>query len=126
MSTVLKFQKPEPSLVDRGEISRIVNRFGPARGEEVILQVVEHLGRSMHALDRAVRDQAFLSASRLAEKAGKHGAILGLATFCDVLDHLHDACRNGDAIAMSAILRRAQRLGDASLADMWDLPELRL
>lgn len=126
MTIVRQLRPRDAALVDPLAIRALFARLGPQDAEASIISDTTELTDLMRALDRDVQESALSAICMRADRAHRLARDLGFVALTHVLGALADASRGGDMVALAAIWARAKRIGDTSLVDLWELPQLRM
>lgn len=126
MSVVVQLRQRESVSVDSILISALFRKLGPAHAESVITDGIERLCDTLRGIDR---DYSEMDVSELDSRLAKARSLaqqLGLVSLNTVMGALADACRSRDTVAACALWERVKRIGDRSVVDLWELPQLRM
>jgi hypothetical protein len=126
MSVVVQLRQREHVSVDSILISTLFRKLGPAQAETVIINGIEQLCAVLRGLDRDFGAASLTEISTPLAEARSIAQQLGLVSLATVLGALTEACRNRDTVAARALWERVKRIGDRSVVDLWELPQLRM
>ncbi|MCC5993053.1 MAG: hypothetical protein JJT99_11060 [Rhodobacteraceae bacterium] len=126
MGAVVTLQYRESVVVDKRRIARIFRSMGAPCAEGSIITQVQALTSSLHRIDAHLKQDDLSELSEGAGKACKTAHSIGLLSLSTALGNLQQVSLDGDVTAIRAVWQRCCRVGDASLVELWQLPQLRM
>lgn len=126
MGAVVTLHHRESVVVDKRRIARIFRSMGAPCAESSIIIQVQALAGNLHRIDAHLKRDDLTELSVVAGKACKTAQSIGLLSLATVLGNLQQVSLDGDAAAIGAVWQRCCRVGDASLVELWRLPQLRM
>ncbi len=126
MTAITRLQPRERVVVDSQAIGALLQRHGPAGAEQLLADAVCDLTDRLAALDGALRGPAPCAAAASAQDLDALAARIGLTALARALGALAQAGAQGNAAALPALWARVTRVGDISLAQLWETPQLRM
>jgi SLT domain-containing protein len=126
MSVVVQLRQREHVSVDSILISTLFRKLGPAQAETVIVNGIEQLCAVLRGIDRDYGSKDITKIGTPLAEARSIAQQLGLVSLATVMGGLAEACRNRDTVAAHALWERVKRIGDRSVVDLWELPQLRM
>lgn len=126
MGAVVTLHHRESVVVDKRRIARIFRSMGAPCAESSIIIQVQALASRLHRIDAHLKRDDLTELSAVAAKACQTAQSIGLLSLATVLGNLQQVSLNGDATAIRAVWQRCRRVGDASLVELWQVPQLRM
>lgn len=124
MAAVIRLARQEDICLDRGCVRDIIDRVGSRLGEDWIIDMIETLAVQTADLAAAVDRKDFGAITQGAAGAARLANRLGMLSLARVLRDLGAAAACADTPAIGAIWSRLVWVGDRSLAQIWQVPEL--
>ena len=126
MGAVVTLHHRESVVVDKRRIARIFRSMGAPCAESSIIIQVQALASNLHRIDAHLKCDDLTELSAVAGKACQTAQSIGLLSLATVLGNLQQVSLNGDSAAIGAVWQRCRRIGDASLVELWQVPQLRM
>lgn len=124
MGIVAQMSQAERILMDSDWLADLVRRRGAARAEGFVADRVEEISDRLGRIDACHRAGAYEKVAPDAQRVSQLSAELGLTSLARVARDLRVVSTRGDAVAYQAVWERLVRIGDRSLARIWELPGL--
>ncbi len=122
----ISYMMPNDSVwLDRCRMDRLFLEMGKSGAQDVICRAMEAVAKRLTALERCdlIADRAMIS--KLSKSLGAIAEQIGLESLSRVAGDVRAcACEGGDPVALGATLARLVRIGDRSLAKVWELQDL--
>lgn len=109
-------------LLDNDRLSVLTQRLGPERAETYIMDHIEKISDRLARVEASLGKSTFDAVVPDAEAVARFSAEIGLISLGKVSRDLWLAASHNDSTACHAIWERLVRIGDVSLAKVWDLP----
>jgi hypothetical protein len=123
---VVSLRPSERVVVDSALIVALTRRLGARGAEEFVAERVEEISDRLADIDWQIRHRQLVEVPLAAQRVGRLSAEIGLASLARAAQDLAQVTRAGDPAARSAVWERVVRIGDRSLALVWDAPGLSL
>ena len=90
------------------------------------MQTVEEISDCLVEVDTRVRKGQMTGVAPYAQRVSRLSAEIGLTSLARVSRDMGIAAQRRDLVAFRAVWERLVRIGDRSLAQVWEVPELSL
>lgn len=126
MAHVLELNLSERVVVDAAQLERLFRRLGDRGAEAHVMDAVEDISDRLAGIELSYRNGALCDVPEQARRVSRRCAEIGLSSLARVARDLGISAARGDMIAFRAIWERLVRIGDRSLAQVWEMPGLSL
>lgn len=126
MAQVLELQPRERVEIDGRLLDSLCRRLGVRWAESFVIEKVEEISDRLAEIDWQHRQGLAPDIRIGALRIARLSAEVGLVSLAQVARDLAHAAARGDLPAYRAVWERLVRIGDRSLAQVWDEPGLRL
>lgn len=126
MASVIELRQSERILIDAPRLEALFRQMGDRAAEGYVMDVIESISDRLAEIEQATRIGVL---DGVAVKSGGVASLcheIGLISLARVAGDLGAAAKRGDMIAYRAVWERLVRIGDHSLAQVWELPGLSL
>lgn len=124
MTLVVEMRPSERIVIDASALELLFRRLGDQGAERYVMETVEAISDTLADVDGFVRRGQLAPIVPKAQSVSKLSADIGLTSLARVSRDLAIAARRGDPVAYRAVWERLVRIGDRSLAQVWELPGL--
>jgi len=124
VAQVLEFRTNDQAAIDSACLDRLCRQMGNRAAEAYLTDVIEDISDRMAAIDDLHRSGLHPVIRTEALRIANLGADIGLTGLASTARDLSVAAERGDMVAYRAIWQRLVRIGDRSLAQVWDAPGL--
>lgn len=124
MTYVLEFRPSERIVIDAAKLEILFRRLGDRGAEALVMQTVEAISDKLADVDGLVRRGALAEIAPLAQQVSRLSGDIGLTSLARVSRDMGIAATRGDMVAYHAVWERLVRIGDRSLAQVWEMPGL--
>lgn len=122
----ISYMMPNDAVwLDRCRMDRLFLEMGESGAQDVICRAMEALAKRLSALEKCdlLTDRAMIA--KLSKSLGAIAEQIGLESLSRVAGDVRAcASEGGDLVALGATLARLVRIGDHSLAKVWELQDL--
>lgn len=126
VTLVYEMRPSERIVIDASALEVLFRRLGDQGAECFVMETVEAISDSLAEVDGFVRRGQLAEIGPKAQKVSKLSTEIGLTSLARVSRDMGIAARRGDMVAYRAVWERLVRIGDRSLAQVWELPGLSL
>ena len=126
MTLVYEMRPSERIVIDASALEILFRRLGDQGAECFVMETVEAISDTLAEVDGFVRRGQLSEIAPRAQKVSKLSSEIGLTSLARVSRDMGIAARRGDMVAYRAVWERLVRIGDRSLAQVWELPGLSL
>lgn len=124
MTYVLEFRPSERIVIDAAKLETLFRRLGDRGAEALVMQTVEAISDKLAEVDSLVRRGALAEIAPLSQQVSRLSGDIGLTSLARVSRDMGIAATRGDMVAYHAVWERLVRIGDRSLAQVWEMPGL--
>ena len=124
MTFVIEMRPRERVIIDTATLDEVFRRLGESGAESFVTETVEGISDTLAVVDALVRDKKLDEIPPHAYRASRLSAEIGLTSLARVSRDMGLAARRGDLVAYRAVWERLVRIGDRSLAQVWEVPGL--
>ena len=110
--------------LDKNRIAEIAARLGPRAADEVISRTMEELAVQLAKVHRAVERGLNNDAQAAARKIAEFSAHIGMPSLSTAAATVAEVSNGNCCVALVATAARLDRIGEASLMQVWDLQDL--
>lgn len=123
---VVELRPSERVIIDAATLDELFERLGDRGAEGFVMQTVETISDILAEVDAFVRHDALDEIPPRAQAVSRLCTEIGLTSLARVSRDMAISARKQDLVAYRAIWERLVRIGDRSLAMVWDMPGLSL
>lgn len=123
---VVDFTPRERAIIDAGCLERLCRRLGAAAAEGYVAERVEEISDRLADIDWLHRNGGMAEVQQDALRVARLCTDIGLTSLGRAARDLAEVARRGDRAAFAAVWQRVVRIGDRSLAQVWEAPGLSL
>lgn len=114
----------ERIVIDVAALDDLFNRLGDRAAEETVMMRVEAISDSLAEVDGLLRRGDLAGVVPLAQGVSALCLDIGLTSLARVSRDMAVTARGRDPVAIRAVWERLVRIGDRSLAQVWEIPGL--
>jgi hypothetical protein len=126
VKTVVDMRHRERVVIDTARLEELFKELGQRDAEAHVMDRVEDISERLADIEWQYRQGALGEVAREALTVSRLSADIGLTSLARVVRDLGSSADTGDMIAFRAVWERLVRIGDRSLAQVWEVPELSL
>ena len=126
MKTVVDMRHRERVVIDTARLNQLFEQLGQREAESYVMDRVEDISERLADIEWRYRQGALIEIAQEAQTVWRLSADIGLTSLARVVRDLGVSAGRGDMIAFRAVWERLVRIGDRSLAQVWEVPELSL
>lgn len=126
MIAITRLEPSETIDVDRSVITALFRARGAAVAEELVMAHVVKLTDRIAVLDGTTQPAGDVRDSDSLRHLAGLAEEIGLTSLAHSLMTAAQAAKTGNTAALPALWDRVKRIGDRSLAMLWDMPQLRM
>ncbi|MCW1931518.1 hypothetical protein [Pararhodobacter zhoushanensis] len=126
MSRVLEIRPSERIVIDTATLDALFQRLGYRGAEAHVMQTVEAISDCLVEVDARVRKGQMTGVAPHLQRVSRLSAEIGLSSLARVSRDMGVTAQRKDVVAYRAVWERLVRIGDRSLAQVWEVPELSL
>lgn len=124
MTQVVAFRPNDRAIIDGARLDTLVRDLGTGGAEAHVIERVEEISDRLAEIDWVQRQGIALEIQTSARRIATLSAEIGLVSLARVALDLAAAAAQGEVPAYRAVWERVVRIGDRSLAQVWDAPGL--
>lgn len=124
MGEVLGLQPRERIVIDSACLELLCRRLGPHSAEGYLGERVEEISERLADIEWLARQGLMAEVPTDALRVARLCAEIGLASLARAARDLAQVAEQGDSAAWGAVWQRVVRIGDKSLALVWEAPGL--
>lgn len=124
MTQVVAFRPSDRAIIDGARLSALVRALGARGAEAHVIDRVEEISDRLAEIDCVQRQGIAPEIPANARRIAALSADIGLVSLARVAQDLAAAAVQGQEPAYRAVWERLVRIGDRSLAQVWDAPGL--
>lgn len=109
--------------MDAGQVIGLYAELGEAAAETVVCRVLEELAVILADLQRLVAEARLEQAVPRARMLQRIAGQIGMVSLARVAHDLGGCAAQGERVAAQAVMARLLRIGDRSLARIWDIQD---
>jgi len=121
---VIEMRPRERVIIDTATLDELFRRLGDRGAEDFVMETVEGISDTLAVVDGLVRANRLDEIPPHAHRVSRLSAEIGLTSLARVSRDIGLAARRGDTVAYRAVWERLVRIGDRSLAQVWETPGL--
>lgn len=114
----------ETVRLDKDRMAEIISRLGPRGADEVISRTMEELAVQLAKVHKAVASGRAADICPAATKIAEFSAHIGMPSLSQAASNVANVARSNCGSALAATAARLERVGEASLMQVWDLQDL--
>ena len=126
MAQVFELQPRERIVIDTARLDALCRRLGQNATEVFVIERVEQITDRLAEIDWQNRSDLISEAQLLARQVAVIAGEIGLVSLARVAADLAASAGAGDRAAYRAVWERLVRIGDESLANVWESPSLQM
>ena len=126
VTLVYEMRPSERIVIDASALEMLFRRLGDQGAECFVMETVEAISDTLAEVDGFVRRGQLAEIAPRAQAVSKLSTEIGLTSLARVSRDMGIAAKRGDMVAYRAVWERLVRIGDRSLAQVWELPGLSL
>jgi len=126
VNTVIDLRHRERVVIDTARLDELFQEHGQRGAEAYVMDRVEDISERLADVEWQYRQGALGDVAREARIVSKLSIDIGLTSLARVLRDLAVSAEHGDMVAFRAVWQRLVRIGDRSLAQVWEVPGLSL
>lgn len=126
MTLVLEFRPRERAVIDTGCVDQLCRRMGTREAEGFVIERVEEISDRLADIEWQQRQRDFEQVHRSAQRVARLCGDIGLISLGRATRDLAQVAQCNDPAAFAAVWERVVRIGDRSLAQVWEVPSLSL
>lgn len=124
MNTVVDLRHRERVVIDTARLDQLFQELGQRGAEAHVMNRVEEISERLADIEWQYRQGRLTGLAFEARVVSRLCADIGLTSLARVLRDLGVSAGHGDMIAFRAVWERLVRIGDRSLAQVWEVPGL--
>lgn len=124
VTLVYEFRPSERIIIDSARLEEVFHRLGDRGAEAFVMEAVEAISDLLAEVDGFVRTNALSEIVPRAQQVSRISADIGLTSLARVARDMGIAAQRDDIVSYRAVWERLVRIGDRSLAQVWELPGL--
>ena len=124
MTLVYDLRPAERIIIDAAQLGELFNRLGDRGAEACVMETVEAISDLLAQVDGFVRSGQLAEIVPRAQQVSRLAAEIGLTSLARVARDMGITAQRSDSVAYRAVWERLVRIGDKSLAQVWELPGL--
>lgn len=121
---ITQLRPVETVTLDQAQLEALYRQLGPVGAEKVVNHALEELAALLSQVEGLSQRGHRAELEDLARAVMAVAQQIGLTGLAGVARDLTVLAKSRDAIALSAVLSRLERIGDRSLVAVWDLANL--
>ncbi len=122
LGQVTRLGQTESVRLDPDRLEELFTRLGHRAAEDVVSRALQELSARLGQLDGLSRRGEMGEMRKCARSLGAIAEQLGMPALARVARDAGACSEGGDPVALAAVLARLQRVGEVSLARIWELP----
>ena len=126
MAQILELHREERVTIDTQRLAGLARRMGARAAEAYVIEKVEEISDRLADIDWLHRQGLSTEIRAGAQRISRLSGEIGLTSLSRVAQDLAGAAAQGDIPAYRAVWERLVRIGDRSLAQVWEVPGLSL
>lgn len=124
VTRVVDLRPSERIVIDAAATDALFRRMGSAAAEDHVMETVESISDILAEVEGLLRHGEAPGIVSRGMQVAALSMEIGLSSLARVSRDLSATARRGDAVALRAVWERLVRIGDRSLAQVWELPGL--
>lgn len=116
----------ERVVIDTTRLDELFQQLGPREAESYVMDRVEEISEHLADFEWQYRQGSLATIAREARVVSKLASDIGLTSLARVVRDLGVSATQDDMVAFRAVWQRLVRIGDRSLAQVWEVPGLSL
>lgn len=124
MTRVYELRPSERIIIDPAALEGLFRGLGDRGAEAYVMETVEAISDILAEVDGLMRQGHLMDIVPRAQHVSRLSVEIGLTSLARVARDMGIAARRGDMVAYRAVWERLVRIGDHSLAQVWELPGL--
>jgi len=124
VTIIFDLRPAERIVIDTAQLDELFRRLGDRGAETFVMEAVEAISDLLAEVDGFVRTGNLAAIAPRAQQVSRISAEVGLTSLARVARDMGITATRGDMVAYRAVWERLVRIGDRSLAQVWELPGL--
>lgn len=124
VTLVYEIRPSERVVIDSAALDELFRRLGERGAEALVMESVESISDLLAEVDAHMRKGELDKISPKAKQVSRLSVAIGLTSLARVSRDMGISASKGDMVAYRAVWERLVRIGDRSLAQVWELPGL--
>jgi hypothetical protein len=124
LTLVFELNPSERILIDSARLDDLFRRLGDRGAEAFVMEAVEAISDLLAEVDGFVRHGQLAEIAPRAQQVSRISAEIGLTSLARVSRDMGITAQRCDMVSYRAVWERLVRIGDRSLAQVWELPGL--
>jgi len=124
MKHVTQMKPKEAANVDHDRLNELYTQLGQSNAEDIVCRAMEELALRLTHCDKLYRDKAWGDLHKSAKSLVAIADQIGMPAVSSVAGHVTICIDRADTIALAATVARLLRIGEDSLAVIWDLQDI--
>jgi len=124
VTIIFDLRPAERIVIDTAQLDELFRRLGDRGAETFVMEAVEAISDLLAEVDGFVRTGNLMAIAPRAQQVSRISAEVGLTSLARVARDMGITATRGDMVAYRAVWERLVRIGDRSLAQVWELPGL--
>jgi len=121
---IQKLRLAEAVQLDKDRLAEIIARLGPRGADEVISRSMEELAVQLAKVHKALERGKANDMQVAAQKIAEFSAHIGMPALSSAAKNVAEIADVDQSPALHATAARLERIGEASLMQVWDLQDL--
>jgi hypothetical protein len=124
VTLIFDLRPAERIIIDSAQLEELFRRLGDRGAEAFVMEAVEAISDLLAEVDGFVRRGELTRIAPRAQQVSRISAEIGLTSLARVARDMGITASRGDTVSYRAVWERLVRIGDRSLAQVWELPGL--
>ncbi len=124
MEQVTSLIQKERVWFDPDRLDDLFSQMGQHAAEDIVCRALEEVAARLGQIDKCYRAAEWDALSKSARGLGAIADQLGIALLARVARDVKTCAERGDPVATAATIARLMRVGERSLTDVWDMPDI--
>lgn len=124
VTELVSLNPSEHVVFNSRRLRELCSEYGVRGAEAVVMDAVEDISGSLFVIETAYKRDRVAEIPAMAKHVSQLAADIGMLSLARVARDLGIVAQRGDIIACRAVWARVVRIGDQSLAKVWQAPEM--
>lgn len=124
VTLVIRLEPSEEVRLEPDRLAELFVQLGQHGAEDVVCRAMEEISLRLAKVNSAHEAGETERVCKLARSLVAISEQIGLQALARVAKDLAQCARSQDAVALVAVLRRLQRIGERSIIEVWDIRDL--
>lgn len=124
VTLIMDLRPAERIIIDSDQLGELFNRLGDRGAEKFVMEAVEAISDLLAEVDACVRNHRRPEIVPRVQQVSRLAAEIGLTSLARVARDMGITAQRVDMVAHRAVWERLVRIGDRSLALVWEQPGL--